>query len=161
MDFKKWDNNADLEGLKKDIADASENKREFKEIPEGTYEVKVDKMELVESKKGDPMVTIWFKIVGKDYKDSLIFYNQVITQGFQIHQANEILRKMQSEITVEFKSYSDYAQLLLDIHEAIDLKNFKPPESLTVDEWADRYRRLSPESSAEAGPWNNNIGRFR
>ena len=33
------------------------------------------------------------------------------------------------------------------------LKNFKPPESLTVDEWADKYRRLSPESSAEAGPW--------
>lgn len=33
------------------------------------------------------------------------------------------------------------------------LKNFRPPESLTVDEWADKYRRLSPESSAEAGPW--------
>lgn len=33
------------------------------------------------------------------------------------------------------------------------LKHFKPPESLTVDEWADSYRRLSPESSAEAGPW--------
>lgn len=33
------------------------------------------------------------------------------------------------------------------------LKNFKPPENLTVDEWADKYRRLSPESSAEAGPW--------
>ena len=33
------------------------------------------------------------------------------------------------------------------------LKNFRPPESLTVDEWADRHRRLSPESSAEAGPW--------
>ena len=122
MDFKKWDNNADLEGLKKDIADVSENKREFKEIPEGNYEVKVEKMELVESKKGDPMVSIWFKILTGDFKDSFIFYNQVITQGFQIHQANEILRKMQSEITVEFKSYSDYAQLLLDIHEAIDGK---------------------------------------
>ena len=33
------------------------------------------------------------------------------------------------------------------------LKHFKPPENLTVDEWADKYRRLSPESSAEAGPW--------
>ncbi|WP_088227797.1 phage terminase large subunit family protein [Desulfosporosinus sp. FKB] len=33
------------------------------------------------------------------------------------------------------------------------LKNFKPPEDLTVSEWADRNRRLSPESSAEAGPW--------
>lgn len=33
------------------------------------------------------------------------------------------------------------------------VRGFRPPESLTVDEWADKYRRLSPESSAEAGPW--------
>lgn len=33
------------------------------------------------------------------------------------------------------------------------VRNFRPPESLTVDEWADKHRRLSPESSAEAGPW--------
>ena len=33
------------------------------------------------------------------------------------------------------------------------LRCFKPPENLTVDQWADKYRRLSPESSAEAGPW--------
>lgn len=33
------------------------------------------------------------------------------------------------------------------------VKHFKPPENLTVDQWADKYRRLSPESSAEAGPW--------
>ena len=33
------------------------------------------------------------------------------------------------------------------------VRGFKPPEDLTVSEWADRYRRLSPESSAEAGPW--------
>lgn len=31
--------------------------------------------------------------------------------------------------------------------------HFKPPENLTVAEWADKYRRLSPETSAEAGPW--------
>ncbi len=33
------------------------------------------------------------------------------------------------------------------------VRSFSPPEDLTVDEWADSYRRLSPESSAEAGPW--------
>ena len=33
------------------------------------------------------------------------------------------------------------------------VRGFRPPEDLTVSEWADRYRRLSPESSAEAGPW--------
>lgn len=32
------------------------------------------------------------------------------------------------------------------------VRNFKPPEDLTVAEWADKYRRL-PDSSAEPGPW--------
>jgi phage terminase large subunit GpA-like protein len=31
--------------------------------------------------------------------------------------------------------------------------NLRPPPSLTVSEWADEYRRLSPESSAEPGRW--------
>ena len=35
------------------------------------------------------------------------------------------------------------------------LKNFRPPEDLTVSQWAERYRVLSRESSAEAGPWRN------
>lgn len=29
----------------------------------------------------------------------------------------------------------------------------KPPPRLTVSEWADRFRMLSPEASAEPGPW--------
>lgn len=33
------------------------------------------------------------------------------------------------------------------------VRQFRPPEELTVAEWADRHRRLSPENSAEAGPW--------
>lgn len=32
-------------------------------------------------------------------------------------------------------------------------QGFKPPETLSVSEWADKKRRLSPESSAEPGPW--------
>lgn len=33
------------------------------------------------------------------------------------------------------------------------VSNFKPPEQLTVSEWADKYRRLSAENSAEPGKW--------
>lgn len=33
------------------------------------------------------------------------------------------------------------------------VSNFKPPEKLTTSEWADKYRYLSRETSAEAGPW--------
>lgn len=31
---------------------------------------------------------------------------------------------------------------------------FAPPPDLTVSEWADQYRILSPEASAEPGPWS-------
>ena len=41
---------------------------------------------------------------------------------------------------------------------AIVLQNtkdqFKPPPDLKVSEWADNFRKLSPESSAESGSWN-------
>ena len=33
------------------------------------------------------------------------------------------------------------------------ISGFNPPESLTVTQWADKKRMLSPESSAEPGPW--------
>ena len=33
--------------------------------------------------------------------------------------------------------------------------NYTPPADLTVSEWAEKYRVLSRENSAEAGPWRN------
>ena len=121
MDFNKFDKEVDLEGLKNDIIEVEENGGDFKDVPHGKYEVSVNKMELGESKKGDPMVTIWFKILSGEFKGSLIFYNQVITQAFQIHIVNNLLRTMtDGGDAVKFDSYSQYAQMLLDIHETID-----------------------------------------
>ena len=34
------------------------------------------------------------------------------------------------------------------------LKVLKPPEKLTVSEWADKYRILDAQTSAEPGKWN-------
>ena len=70
------------------------------------------------------MVSIWMKIVGdSEFKNSLIFMNQVITQGFQIHIVNEFLRSLVQNCAdapvVEFKSYAQYAELLMDIHEMV------------------------------------------
>lgn len=129
MDFSKFDKQVDIAGLEEDIKAAAEKNIEFKEVPPGTYEVKVEKMELVETgdqskNPGMPMVSIWFKILAGDYKGSMIFYNKVImgtsNDGFMIHSCNEFLRSLESDMEVEFHSYSQYAQLLLDIHECID-----------------------------------------
>ena len=39
------------------------------------------------------------------------------------------------------------------LQEAVEVA-LKPPTKLTVSQWADRYRQLSSESSAEAGKWS-------
>lgn len=124
--FSKWDKAIDTEGLAKDVEEAAKDggNRTYKEVPVGQYEVSVEQMELKASKKGDPMVSIWFKIVSDgEYKGSMIFLNQVITQGFQIHSTNEILRAMVQEMDdapeIAFETYSQYADLIMDIHEAV------------------------------------------
>lgn len=120
MDYSKFDKMVDLDGLKKDIESAKEGSGEYTEVPHGTYEVSIDKMELAESKKGDPMVTIWFKILNGEFENSRLFMNQVITKGFQIHIVNEFLRSLGSGKSVTFETYSQYSNLIMDIMESID-----------------------------------------
>ena len=120
MDFSKFDKQVDLEGLKHDVEEAENGGGNFKEVPLGNYEVAITKIELSESKKGDPMVKIWFKILEGEYKDNLLFMNQVITKGFQIHIVDEFLRSLETDIEISFESYSQYNELLLDVFDAID-----------------------------------------
>lgn len=136
MDFSKFDKATNIEGLKKDIEEASKNNFNYQEVPAGVYEVKVDKMELVlsntdkdgkvkdKTKEQNPMVSIWFKIIKGEFKDSIIFFNKVImgtkNDGLMIHTCNELLRSLDSGMAISFENYTQYAKLLLDIHECID-----------------------------------------
>ena len=123
--FDKWNSNVDLKGLQEDVKKAQEDNREYETVPHGEYEVKVDKMELKSSKKGDPMVSIWFTILEGKYKNSKLFLNQVITKGFQIHLVNELLKSMKTELAIEFVDYKQYAELLLDVAEECDTNNLE------------------------------------
>lgn len=119
--WEEFDEKVDLEGLRKDVEEAAENgSGNYKEVPLGEYEVEVNKIELKKSKKGDMMLSIWFKIIAGEYKGSLIFYNQVLSHGIGIHSANEILRSLDSGVEVEFVSGKQYHEMILDIFEAIE-----------------------------------------
>lgn len=120
VNWEEFDKNVDIENLEKDVAEAATKEfGEFEEVPEGTYEVKITKLELVQSKKGDPMCSVWFEIVGENNKGRLIFMNQLLVQGFQIHTMNEFLRSLDTDEIIEFKGYSNYNILLLNIYEKI------------------------------------------
>ena len=123
--FEKWNSNIDLAGLQQDIKDAQDNNKEFEAVPHGEYEVKLDKLELKATKKGDPMVSAWFTILEGKYKNSKLFMNQVVTQGFQIHIVNEFLRSMKTDIDIDFVDYKQYADLLLDVAEFCDANNLE------------------------------------
>ena len=124
--FEKWNESTDLKGLQDDIKDAQENnKREYEEIPHGEYEVKVDKMELKATKTDkQPMVSIQFRIISGKYKNSCLFFNKKIggtkNDGLMIHQSNEFLRSMETDLEIEFVDYKQYADLLLDVAEECD-----------------------------------------
>lgn len=119
MDFNKFNSMIDLDGLKNDIKEAQENTRSFDEIPVGTYEVKIEKMQIAESKKGDPMFVCWFKILNGQYKNSLIFMNQVILKGFQIHIVNELMRSMDTGLDIGFDDFNQYANLIFNVFETV------------------------------------------
>ncbi|MEB9097756.1 DUF669 domain-containing protein, partial [Bacillus cereus] len=116
--------------LAADVQEVEENGGggDFEKVPDGQYEVAVEKMELTESKKGDPMLMIWFNIVDGEFEGQKIFYYKVMQPqndkawGYQVHQNNEMLRKLWdcNEEDVKFTSFGEYADLVLDIHEDID-----------------------------------------
>ncbi len=123
INFDKWDRQIDAQAYEAEIAELEKNggSRNYVEVPYGLYEVEVEKLELKPSKKGDPMISCWFKILDGEYKGQFIFMNQVILQPFQINAGNEFLRQLDSGVDVKFPgSYKGYADLIMDIKEAID-----------------------------------------
>ena len=122
--WDKFDKEIDTKALAAEVKAAAENggKGDYVEVPHGTYEVKVTKLELTTSKANNPMVSGWFKVLTGEYKGSLIFWNQVVTLPFQIGIVDEFLRSLDSGIPIEFMSYKQYDQMIMDVMEAIDGK---------------------------------------
>lgn len=127
--FEDFDKQFDTKALAEDEKKAAENDfSNMPEVPDDTYTMKVDKMELKASKKGKPMVSIQFRITEGKYKNRVLFYNQVIEKGFGLHKANELLESMELDAVDYtklkygklFVSFSQYGQMILDAYEEID-----------------------------------------
>ena len=122
--FDKWNKKVDTKGLAEDAKEAEQNggSGDYPEVPVGQYEIKIDKMELKESSKGNPMFSAQFRILSGDHENQCLFMNQVITQGFQIGIVNKFLRSLDVTDDVEFKDYEQYNNLVMDIMEEVDGK---------------------------------------
>lgn len=126
IDFSVFDNKVDLDALQKEVDEAKDN--EFEDVPDGTYIVGIEKMEIKLTKAGDKlMFAAQFKIKEGEYANRLVFFNRVIsgntsakwTDAKAIKSVITWLEKLETEIVPEFINYEDFADCILDIFQEV------------------------------------------
>lgn len=128
MDFSKFDQQVNLDQLKKDAEEAAKNGGgDYPEVPKGTYIVKLEKLELGETKDHRPMLKAQFRITEGEFEKQCLFYNRVIfgtkNDANMIAAAVGFLTKLEpsDEVgPVVFESYSQFAELAMDIMEDVE-----------------------------------------
>lgn len=118
INYEKWDSSFKVSA--ESVNEIQNINKEREDVPYGKYEVRIQKMTLAESKKGDPMLSVWFRVINGTYKNQLIFMNQLLTNEFGIHKANEFMRSLDSGLNIEWTgSYGRYADMVEGVFEAV------------------------------------------
>lgn len=128
--FEKFANVINAEELAASQKEIQENNNggTREDVPVGKYEVKVDKLECKKSKSGNPMVSVWFRILKGNFEKSVIFYNGVFYEDWMRHRVAKILSDLlddgdrTAEINLILKSgdLNTINDFCMDIHESID-----------------------------------------
>lgn len=128
MDFSKFDEQVNLDELTQNTKEIKANGGvgNFTDIEKGTYHGKVEKLEVGTTKDDRPMLKCQFRITEEPHKKSCLFMNRVIygtkNDANMIASAIgwlESLEPSEDIGDVEFESYSQFADLVLDIAEDI------------------------------------------
>lgn len=130
--WKDYEDSVDENQLQKELEDARKNN--FEDLPKGTYTVEFTTIEAGVTKdtgKGKrPMLKVAAKVIEGQYKNRLMFMNRVIqgtkNDGRMIASVEGWLAKLEAEdengdlINPKFKTYPQFADLIMDIAEAVD-----------------------------------------
>ncbi len=129
IDFTAFDNKVNLDELQKEVAEADASA--FDDVPDGTYIVGFEKMEIkLTNAKDKLMFAVQCKIKEGEHKGRMIFFNRVIsgnsspkwTDGQAIKSVCTWLDKLETETVPEFINYEDFAGCVLDIFQEIQGK---------------------------------------
>ncbi len=129
IDFSAFDQKVDLQALQKEVAESDASA--FEDVPDGTYIVGFEKMEIkLTNAKDKLMFAVQCKIKEGDHKGRLLFFNRVIsgnsspkwTDGMAIKSVCTWLDKLETETIPEFVNYADFADCVLDIFQEVQGK---------------------------------------
>lgn len=121
IDFSEFNRAVDMDNLMKEYNESESGTGDFVDVPFGTYECEIASASIGKSKKGDPMLKVRMRVVAGEYRNQSIFYNQVLTTGYGIHNAMVFLRSLKRFEDDDVKFEGDYGKLndlVLDVAEA-------------------------------------------
>ena len=124
-------NSEELAASQKEIQ-ANATSTDRPEIPAGKYEVKVDNIEAKTSSKGNPMVSIQFRILAGKFEKSCIFYNGVFHEDWMRHRVAKMLSDLIADgdntamVNLILKgSLSEVNNFCMDVAEDISTKKLE------------------------------------
>ena len=143
IDFNKFSEAFPAEQMKRDMEEAKKNSEK---LPEDTYRVTLDQMELAENKKQNLMLKAQFRIQTGKQKNKCIFVNQVLTgtknDGFMMLKAKEFLESLDSGIDVSYENWEQFDALVADIAAAVQEDELSFDMEVTNDGDYQRYKIL-------------------
>lgn len=116
--FDKFNQEFGGDKLAKEVEEINQNGNtgDYEEVPFGTYEVSIEKLELVASKKMKPMLSCWFNVLAGQQTNRKIFMNQLLDSAFKIHIANNFLKSLDTTVEVSFDGdYNHYADMISEV----------------------------------------------
>lgn len=129
IDFSAFDQKVDLDALQKEVAETDASA--FEDVPDGTYIVGFEKMEIkLTNAKDKLMFAVQAKIKEGEHKGRMLFFNRTIsgnksqkwTDGMAIKSVITWLDKLETETMPEFVNYADFVDCVLDIFQEIQGK---------------------------------------
>ena len=129
VDFSAFDEKVNLNELQEEVKNAPDS--QYEDVPDGSYDVGFDKMEIKPTKAGDKlMFAVQCNILEGEHKGRKLFFNRVIagntsvkwTDAMAIKSVCTWVDKLETETVPEFINYSDFAECILDIFQEIQGK---------------------------------------
>ena len=120
--FEEFDRMVDVKALAEEVEKAGDSII-YKDVPDGKYEVKIEKMEMKLTKDNTKMMlSVWFKILTGEMQGQRLFMNQVLMEQPGVGAAVRFLKSLGSSQEVVFRTYTQFNDLVMNIMEEIDGK---------------------------------------
>ena len=125
MDWSQWDDMLTPDMMNEiDDYDAGKGKekKDFPEIPVGKYWTVPEKFEVKLSNYGNPMMTVWFRIVEGPFKGSILFANLMMHTSFTIHKTKKFVKSLDPSSPPVFTSFTQWSIYMKGVQEELSGK---------------------------------------